>query len=294
MARDQLFRRPHIAHLILAVGAVSYFLLCWPLYGRRGFPEKDPFWLAMIWLWVPPVFLSAIYDKWSKKRTYDLLVYALITGFVVSWSIVTVIPNQRSAFDALLGLILYGPIMIVGVLVVNTVSQAALFMIRKFAPQPFCERCGYCLHGLTEARCPECGTSFSADLLDPDFCPAITPVRRRWTALLFIMTLVATAAFPFAYRQHAFRSVASQGERRAEQDWASSNVTWYVKEAEINAMTPGEQGRFYMRRFKPDPSTGWQVERMGRDWKVHKWQSSYRKTIERKLRESGRKPPALD
>jgi len=33
---------------------------------------------------------------------------------------------------------------------------------------PSCRSCGYCLRGLTEPRCPECGTPFSPDLIDED------------------------------------------------------------------------------------------------------------------------------
>ena len=29
-----------------------------------------------------------------------------------------------------------------------------------------CRQCGYVLYGLTEARCPECGTEFELELLD--------------------------------------------------------------------------------------------------------------------------------
>jgi len=37
--------------------------------------------------------------------------------------------------------------------------------IRAFRHRGLCRTCGYPLHGLTEARCPECGTPFDRELL---------------------------------------------------------------------------------------------------------------------------------
>lgn len=294
VAKDQLPRNPRAARLILIVGVIVYFGLCWPLYGRRGFPEIDPFWLGMSWLWIPPVILSAIHDTLCRRRVFDLLLYALGAGFVLSWGTVMIVPSNKTPVDAMRELVFLGPAMVVGVFLVEGLIRLVLAKLRCFPPQPYCEHCGYWLRNLTVPRCPECGAPFSAALLDPDYCPAITPVLRRWTTLFFVLTLVAAAAFPFAYRAYAFYSFARSGERRAEQDWASGDVIWYVTKDELRAMTPKQQE--HLHHYLPDNKQpgAWRMEEMWRDWQNHTAQSSYRRTIERKLEESGRSRPALD
>jgi len=39
---------------------------------------------------------------------------------------------------------------------------------RKRVNWPSCEKCGYCLRGLVEPRCPECGSSFDSTILRSD------------------------------------------------------------------------------------------------------------------------------
>lgn len=41
-----------------------------------------------------------------------------------------------------------------------TVPTAVLFRFDRRMPPGHCQRCGYNLQGLTEPRCPECGTGF--------------------------------------------------------------------------------------------------------------------------------------
>ncbi len=45
---------------------------------------------------------------------------------------------------------------------------APLYRSRKRAMLGLCVKCGYDLRGLTEARCPECNTSFDERLLKKD------------------------------------------------------------------------------------------------------------------------------
>ena len=292
MARDQLLQNPLTARLILAIGATIYFFACSPLYGRRGFPEVDPFWLAMIWLWVPPVFLSAIYHKWCRRRAYDLIIYGLVAGFIVSWGTVTLVPNRKGPFEALFELILYGPVLIVLVMLVESLSRGVLTLVRRFPPQKQCENCDDSLHGLTEPRCPECGTPFPKDLLDPHYCPAITPFFKRWSMLLIAITLLATVGWPLVYRAYAFHSEAVTGARLAESAWENGYAKWYVTNDEMQAMTPDQREHFYMKVLRQkDPSTGLEIDLMWTDWEHQTWQSSYQRVIERKLRESGLTPP---
>lgn len=147
MVRDQLQADPRAARHILIVGTVVYFLLCIPRYGRRGYPEIDPFWLAVVWLWIPPVFISAAYCRWDRRRAVDLLIYSLATGFVVSWGTVTTRPNFRTSVDAVRDLPVFGPVQVVGVLFAEVLSRAVLSRVRRFLPETpgaYCERWKMC------------------------------------------------------------------------------------------------------------------------------------------------------
>jgi len=295
MTRDRLHSSPRVARLILIVGAIVHFALCIPLYGRRGFPEVDPFWLAMIWLWLPPVFISAVYSRWSRKRAIDLALYALAAGFVVSWGTLNARPSNKSPLQALSELVLYWPILAICVAIVEALSRRFLAWVRIFAREPagmYCESCGYCLYGLTEPRCPECGTPFDADWLPSRSVPVVLPVSRRRTTLLVALVLAVTVAFPFIYRSYRFWSVAASGRQQAEDDWKNGRVRWFVTPEERQAMSSQQTERFEELRFKTDPATGMEIRAMlVRDWVHRTSESSYRSVIERKLRESGRPAP---
>lgn len=59
----------------------------------------------------------------------------------------------------------------------------------------FCRTCGYCLHGLPENRCPECGNPF--DPADPKtFLPR--PPRRVLRRVVWAAVLVVVVVLPFA------------------------------------------------------------------------------------------------
>lgn len=293
MQRDLLLNDPRVANRILIAGAIVPFLLCWPLYGRRGFPEVDPFWLAMIWLWVPAIPLSAVYEKWSSKRALKLLYYALATGFTVSWGSVEMVPSNKTLVGAAIGLIIYGPMMAIAVGLAEAVSRLALTGLRQFSSHPCCTKCGYWLRGLTLPRCPECGTEFPVELLGSSYDPTVTPVLRRWSALLSILVLLMTVTFPSAYRAHSFHSCAAHGAKQAEQDWQAGSVTCFVTHEEIDAMTPEQIDVFYDPRLQSQSTPRFQIWTMWPDWQHYTWQTAYRAVIERKLRETGRAPFTL-
>lgn len=293
MQRDMLLRNPRLSRNILIAGAAVYFLACIPLYGRRGFPEVDPFWLAMVWLWIPALPLSAIHDAFDRKRVKYLLGYILVAGFIMSWSTLSAVPSYKNPVRALLELPVFAVLMLPGVLVVEAASRAILLLLRGFFTHPYCGQCGYHLHGLPEPRCPECGTTFAAEALDPSYSPTATPVLRRRTTILVALIVILTLALPFAHRHHIFASVAISGQESAEEDWANGKAKWFVSKEELEAMRPEQQERFYNLMFETDPASGLQIERQWRDWQNGKWQTSYRQTIERKLRESGRSRPSF-
>ncbi len=294
MKRDTLFRLPHTSRVILCVGAAVHFALCIPLYGRRGFPEVDPFWLAMVWLWIPAIPISAIWDKWSRSRAVSLALYALATGFSVSWSTIWAVPSSMTPVDAVLGLIYHGPIQLAGVFLVELASRLLLICLRRFVPKANCETCGYPFRGLRNPRCPECGTPFPADRLDPSAEMLTTPVIRRWTTLVITLVLIGGFTFPPVYRVRAFNSLAAAGAQRAENDWQTGQVTWFVTYDELNAMSPQQIDRYLALEFQHDPVTGFYIQQLRGAWQKSTWQSSYREVIINKLRAAGRQPPRFE
>lgn len=293
-ARDSLHASTATSRSILLIGAGIHFFACFKLYGRRGFPEVDPFWLAMVWLWVPPIIISAIFTRLSRARIRDLLIYAFPTAFTVSWATIFMVPSYKTPIHALFGMIGVFPAQLVGIVIVELVSQAVLYFLRRFIPREArCEVCGYILKYLPSPRCPECGTSFDPKLLKVDYSPVVTPVVRRWTTYLLAAVCVATLLFPNWYRQRAFSSSRFQGSQIAELDWARGEVTWYVPESEIRAMSQEQQEKFESVVFRIDPSSGFRVHQMWPDWQHEQFQSAYREVIEGKLEKAGRPKPGF-
>lgn len=293
MGRDQLIRRPGVARAVLVLGAIVHFALCIPLYGRRGYPEIDPFWLAMAWLWVPAIPISAVFDKWSHSRAIELGVYAVATAFTVSWGWVYFVPNSKGPVDALLDAI-FGGIAVTQlfhVFLVEALSRFALRHVRTFTPKTGCESCGYDLRGLREARCPECGRPFPKSLIGrPDQARPMR-LQRRWSILLVLALLALSVLFVPAYRQYRFASLARQGAAQAQKEWTAGQATWFVTQAEIAAMSQAEYKRFSEMRHEVDPASGLFIEEVRGDWENQAWRTSYRAVIEQELKKAGRSPP---
>ena len=273
------------------IGAGVYFLACVPLYGRRGFPERDPFWLAMLWLWVPPVVLSAIYMPLNRTRAKHLLGYILVAAYIASLSTINMVPSYKGPFEAVLDLPLFAPLMLVGVLAVELAAQTFLPILRSFSTHPYCAKCGYLLTGLPEPRCPECGIAFSAEQLDSAYSPESSPrLRRRTTALVLVIVLLSLA-WPFVYRRQAYASLAADGKLTAQEDWARGQAVWHVAREEVDAMTPEQQDRYSDLLFQKDPASGLRIDMLSHDPMQRAWQTSYRQVIEQKLHESGHSRP---
>jgi hypothetical protein len=247
----------------------------------------------MVWMWVPGVVISAVFSDLTRRRVRDLLVYAIATGFVVSWSTVWMVPSYKNAIGALFGLIYYAPSQTIQVLGIELVSQAILFLLRRFVPTGYCDACGYCLKGLIEARCSECGKPFDPSLLKGEQATKTTPIFLRWTTYLTVLLLIASAFVPSAYREHAYAMQAAGGQRRAEDDYATGSITWYVTQEELGAMTDEQRRRFSDIEFQDDPRSGMHLREVWQDWQHKYFQEAYRRTIERKLREAGRDVPDL-
>ncbi len=267
MARDRIAADPDLARKILVAGALLHFMICLPLFGRRGFPEVDPFFLGAMWLWIPPVFISAVFSRFNRQRRLDLVWYSLAAGFVISWGSIDLVPSRKNPLSAMLGLVIYAPLTLGMVAVVELLSRGILSRLRMFvAADRTCEQCGYSLIGLVEARCPECGTPFDAEMLDESYTPKVTrPLCRRATYFIAAMT-IAGAAWPIVYRKYAFDERRRAGATRALADWQANTPCWFVSPEEMDAFSPDQHDAVIDAEFGLKPMPGWNVRRMWRDW----------------------------
>lgn len=293
MQRDRLVANPQLARLILTAGAALHFFLCGPLYGRRGYPEVEPFWLAMIWLWIPPVIVSAVFIPWNRQRARHLFIYSLVAGFIVSWGTVTLVPSRKHPIEAILEMTLFWPLVTAGITLVECLSRAVLRPLRQFVPEEaVCESCGYSLFGLRDPRCPECGTAFDVCLLDPAYVPYTTPTPHRWSTWLIAIVLIASALWPPCWSEWAEGRAVRDARREAEADWAAGTITWY--------MTREEESDRYQKGEEPRTGNDWQlsgkrlrISGIWNDWRDHTSAVAYREVIQRKWREAGLPPPAF-
>ncbi|MGA9780218.1 MAG: hypothetical protein ACLPRE_13475 [Limisphaerales bacterium] len=125
--------RQWISIVILTVSIPVYVCLCWPAIGRRGFPEIDPLWLAMRWLWIVPIVLSGLFDGGTQLRKCSIGMYSVLSAFFFGGTFVFIVPNHVSATEIFLATIfIWGPANLFIAFVVERVSQS-LF-------RPFCIR----------------------------------------------------------------------------------------------------------------------------------------------------------
>jgi len=198
MKKDVIQRSPRLAVLGLVLGVASYALLCLPAMLRRGFPEIDPFWLAMPYLWVAPILVSGLIDGGTKERLHDVCLFSLFCSFVLSGTWVVMVPHQVSVVGMLLGMIWLGPLNLLIGFVVEKRAQAMFGVIRTFAPAQ-------------------------------ETISQVFPRRVFFAGLLIV---AATVSFPFIYRMVDFKCARRRGVWEAEKDWAAGKAIWYVNRDE--------------------------------------------------------------
>jgi hypothetical protein len=89
------------------------------------------------------------------------MMISLIEDFSLSDMVERARANQDIIMNQYFPLILgiHGTLAVGGVLYFS--SRVAMYLCnRRKTPAGHCTVCGYCLTGLPEARCPECGTPF--------------------------------------------------------------------------------------------------------------------------------------
>lgn len=278
---EVVHRKPQLATAILVVGAGAYWMLCEPAIGRRGYPEIDPFWLAMPKLWILPVLLSAIWEDRRRHRLVHLLFYALVTGFIANGTIVTLIPNHCTYADMLLATVWWGPLHFIVAMVLEGMSQRLLLRVRRFDDSPRCLRCGYNLLHLIEPRCPECGQPFDPAWLEWTHSDSSLAVRSCRSWAVAIALLLFGAVFPLGYRLVRLEYAALRGMLAAEEGWREGSAKWYATPAEELAI---------MNEYAASGTAPWSLVHEGMEIRLMHggiedriFQKAYREVIEGKL-----------
>jgi hypothetical protein len=176
---------------ILTASIPIYVCVCRPAIIRRGYPEIDPFWLAMPWLWIVPIILSGLFGHNSPSRKRSIIVYTFVSSFFFCGTLIFSVPRSSSFVGMiLLTLLFLGPLNLVVAFIVEKASQFAFRFIG--------------LHGDAKPN---------------------THVKM----FLAVVILGVAVAFPFASRAIVFHTARVQAQADAERDWAKGEAIWYVK-----------------------------------------------------------------
>lgn len=119
-----------------------------------------------IGVWVLIIHLR-YYPKRRAWASLQLSLVGLHLGHLIGWSAV-----EGRFWDDLLQV---DAVIWVASGVISTVLLVGLQWRARVEPGPRCRNCGYLLIGLTEHRCPECGTTFNLSelgLTEADLDPA--------------------------------------------------------------------------------------------------------------------------
>lgn len=170
---------------IYVCGGFMYAVLCGPAIGRRGYPPIDPAWIAVTFLWLSPILLSAAIDSRPfKKRFKGLAMYCIATAFFDAATLGLIVPRHVTLLGTIMGTVfVFGPLhLIVGILLEGT-AQVIRAAARSLAPNL----------SLAAAR------------------------ATQWA--MFACVMLLTVAFPFAFRANTFADLRQRGRTQAEQDW---------------------------------------------------------------------------
>jgi hypothetical protein len=184
-------RRPDLSALTLTIGAGAYALLCVPAIAQRGYPPIDPVWLAVTYLWIAPIWLSAWFDSWAfRPRRSQLMAFAFATGYFDSGTYVVVVPYSADPLAMLLGMVFFsGPIHVVAGFAAEALIQLILRPWRK----------------LHEPAAEERAAAFPKLPLS------------AW--LVGFLTVCAAITFVVAYRELAIRQARGRGVAAANHAW---------------------------------------------------------------------------
>ncbi|HNO79207.1 MAG TPA: hypothetical protein PKN33_14235 [Phycisphaerae bacterium] len=169
----KLVARLILAMLILPVAGAVFLFMAFAIFGNTGPPSALS--LSLMWLveyavigtyWVL-LWRSTV--RWTRERllgTFGVTLAALLCGGIGAGFIVEV-SHEDIALGILVGGGLVPIVWVFGtVLVWKETSQERFERVKSYGTDTVsCPVCGYNMTGLKEARCPECGGSFTVDEL---------------------------------------------------------------------------------------------------------------------------------
>lgn len=282
MDREIITRRPRLSLIILGAGAVAFWLLCQPAIWTRGYPRIEPFWRAMPWLWLVPVFISAVFDDNKRRRNRTLILFGLFSGIVWSgaWgSLIT--PRNMSLSKMIIGGVFYGPVCIGVTLFLERIWQRFIGKFRQFSDDDRCRKCKYTIRHLTVARCPECGTPFDPRWLNANEGP-LEPTARPWrtSAIILIVLAVATSS-PFVFHTVMIGRAVRLGRDTARKDWQAGSAVLYFDYF--------NRAPLLANKASPkDPLSGLPLRPATKGLETESYQSAYNAEIEAELTSVGK------
>jgi hypothetical protein len=253
----KVYLRPsrEIAALCLYGGLLCVFMLSGPAITRRGYPEIDPWMLALPWLWPVPILLAVPFRQAPRLRDWRMLLYCLGVGAVLGGAFAPVaVPRDVSLLDMIAGAGLYLLPVRIGALALEALGLLVLHAM-----------------GIRQA-----GAAL------PPLDDAVTGERvvRVWAYLAVVG--VAAVAFPFVYHHVAVESARQAGARTAGRDWAAGEAWWPVM------MDEPEWSPTAAETF--DVKTGLPIMLVFEGLVEETWWESYRSVVRQKLAEYGPAP----
>lgn len=239
--------RQWISIVILTVSIPVYANLCWPAISRRGFPEIDPLWLAMRWLWIVPITLSGFFDGGTRLRKWSVGIYSVLSAFFFGGTFISMVPHQVS---------------VVGMFVATVFFWGPINLFLGFAA----ERASQSLFRLLRIR-------ENANL------NAAAKTRAIRAGAVIVVILGLAAGFPLAYRVIAFYAARSTAQFDAEHDWANGHAIWFVGRDEPEAFGASEECY--------SVENGLKVERVRPGATAAIYCNAYRRVVARKLAQHG-------
>lgn len=117
------------------------------------------YWLA---LWFRAVQWTGERIRWTLLAILPAAIFGGVIGVVVNFAL-----NGEDSFPEMFGLLSATVVMLIATVFVwrESSSERAARLQRSSASAIVCPTCGYNLTGLSETRCPECGSKFTIDEL---------------------------------------------------------------------------------------------------------------------------------
>jgi hypothetical protein len=253
----KVYLRPstEIAALCLFGGLLFLFMLSGPAITRRGYPEIDPWMLALPWLWPVPILLAAPFRRTPHLKDWVMLAYcagaaAVLFGAFGSVSVPRYMPPHAML---LFGIALSLPVRLFAL----PVEALGMLLLHSIGVRQ------------ADADLPPLGDAVPGE-----------KVVRVWVYLAAVG--VAAVAFPFVYHHVAVESARQAGARTAGRDWAAGEAWWPVM------MDEPEWSPTAAETF--DVKTGLPIMLVFEGLVEETWWESYRSVVRQKLAEYGPAP----